>query len=368
MTTDNPVRGQRAVEQVPNIPIEQAFPLRTDMPWLTVERPPRPKPVPGPKGLRLRDVETPDTMAVPDHWPYLNDTPRGSIPARIPGLAAGYSIYDKISVWSDNCIDLYEDAIYDRWSSALSIPWETITPLPEMTEAAIDQLCTELSEQAYLDVQVLASWLEKISYGFKEVKNFLATHIFSRCRHVEAFRKRALANGGGLGIEGPGMYHRAVLGAMIFPDLALALFLRNHWTRIVCEAVAARPRTEVDRTLFGLTARDCERYDRYIVGFLQHMLGKEPERAVMLNVSLSRFEALFTADLDHDRSFLEALALTLADDPEEGLRLERETRRRFVETYLALLEEGGITGRMERLHPKLKELVEEPAPAAETTA
>lgn len=362
MAEQTAARGQKAVEQVPNIPLEQAFPLRTDMEWLRVERPRLPKPVPGPRGLRLRDVENEYTRQVPDRWEFVHDHPRGAIPTKLPVLAAGYTIFDKVLVWSDNCIDLYEDAISDRWSSATSIPWEAITPLPEITEAAIDQLCTELSEQAYLDVQVLSSWLEKISYGFKEVKNFLATHIYSRTRHVEAFRKRALANGGGLGIEGPGIYHRAILGAMIYPDLVMAIFLRNVWTMTVCEAVAERARTEVDRTLFSLVAKDLGRFNAYVTGFLQHMLSKEPQRLISMQASCARMELTFVAEMPRDTSFTEALALTLADNPREGLALVEEVRRRFVRAYLDVLRAGGID-RSERLNARLKEIIEPPVAA-----
>mgnify|MGYP000035337146 FL=1 len=356
-----------ATQQAPNPlnrPIEEFFPIRTDLSWLTVERPKLPKPVPGPKGLRLRDVENEYTLQVPDVWPYVNDTPRGSIPPKHPVIPAGYTIYDKISVWSDNCIDLYEDAIYERWSSATGIPWETITPLPEITEAAIDQVCTELSEQAYLDVQVLASWLERISYGFKEVKNFLATYIFDRARHTEAFRKRALVNGGGLGIEGPGIYHRAILGALRFPDLAMALLLRALWTKLVCEAVAERPRTEVDRTLFSLVARDCNRHVAYHTGLIRHMLSKEPARAAELHFALLRHEAVFAAEAARDTSFTEALVLTLADRAAEGLALVEELRRRFVHTLLAELDAAGLTGHQERMNAKFKEYAGLTAPAA----
>lgn len=354
MTEHSARRGEKALQQAVDMPLDQAFPFRTDMPWLRVERPPLPKATPGPEGLRLRDVENEYTRDVPDVWPHLNDLPRGAIPPRFPTMAAGYTIFDKISVWSENCIDLYEDAIRDRWSSAMSIPWETLAPLPEAPEAAIDQVCTELSEQAYLDIQVLSSWLERISYGFKEVKNFLSTYIFDRARHVEAFRKRALANGGGLGIEGPGIYHRAVLGSLRFPDLALALFLRAVWTWTVCEALAARPRTEADRTLFGLAARDCNRHIAYVQGLVGHTLARDPERAPHLLATLMRHEFVWAAEMDRATPFDEALALALADDPTDGMGLTRGVRHRFVERYLDLLDQAGLPGRRDRLHPRLK--------------
>src|SRR6478609_1774820 len=72
--------------------------------WLEIPVKQRQPATPGPKGMRLRDVETEETREVPDVWPYLNDTPRGSIPQKGPVLAAGYSIFDKVQVWSDNCI------------------------------------------------------------------------------------------------------------------------------------------------------------------------------------------------------------------------------------------------------------------------
>lgn len=363
-----PSAEQRKLEKhAVEMPLEEAFPLRSEMPWMTVERPEVPRPVPGPKGMRLRDMENEYTRDVPDHWPYLNDYPRGAIPMKGPYIPAGYTIFEKIDVWSNNCIDLYEDAIYDRWSTATTVPWDTMAPLPEITEAAIDQLCTELSEQAYLDVQVLSAWLERISYGFKEVKNFLATHIYSRARHTEGFRKRALANGGGLGIEGPGIYHRAILGSLRFPDLVLALFIRNAWTKVVFDTVAAHARTEVDRTLFSLSARDLDRFNAYVRGHIQYTLSKTPEEAMQLQATLTRMEALFASEGPRDTSFTEALALTLADDPAEGLRLVAEARKTFVESYLQILEEAGLP-RREKMLPFFKELLDPEAAAAAARA
>ena len=341
--------SQPGPNPLPEIPLDQAFPFRTDMTWLTADREPRPRATPSEGGLRLRDVESADTLAVPDRWPFDNDFPRGAIPSRAGVLAGGYTIYDKASVWADSCIDLYEAAIAHRWSSANDIPWTELTPLPPLTEAAIDQLCTELSEHAYLDVQVLSAWLERIAYGFKEVKNFLATHIFARARHVEAFRKRALANGGGLGVEGPGIYHRAMLGAPTFPDLVLALFVRNLWTATVCAAVAERAPTPTDATLFRLAARDLDRFNAYVTDFLHFHLASLPERKRQIHATLNRHELLFAAEWPRDESFSEALALTLADTPADGITAVEATLARFRERYRAALAEAGLGDHVERL-------------------
>ena len=362
MADQTPSAAAKPASDQQNV-LEAANPTRTDLSWLTMERPKLPKAVAGPKGMRLRDIETAETMDVPDHWTMLNDTPRGSIPMKGPTLAASYTIFDKVDVWSENCIDLYEDAIYDRWSSATTIPWAEMSALPEVTEAAIDQICTQLSEQAYIDVQVISKWLEQISYGFKEAKNFLATYVFDRSRHTEAFRKRALANGGGLGIEGTGIYHRAILGSMKFPDLVLSLYLKALWTKLVCEAVADHARNAADRQLFSLAARDCDRHIAYQTGLVQFTLSKHPERAPDLHFTCIRHELQWVAEWERDVSFREALALTLSDNPQEGLKLVDGIKATWVRRYIDLLAQAGLTNRDARLHPKLKALIEEPATA-----
>ena len=43
-----------------------------------------------------------------------------------------------------------------------------------------------------------AKWLWQMNQHFHEVKMFLCTQAMDEARHLEVFRKRALANGGGL--------------------------------------------------------------------------------------------------------------------------------------------------------------------------
>ncbi len=92
------------------------------------------------------------------------------------------------------------------------------------------------------------------------------------------------------------------------------------------------------------------------------MLAKDPEQLVQIQGTLTRHELVFASEATRDQSFTEALALTLSDNPAEGLKLVEETRRTFVETYLDILAQGGVD-RREKLLPKLKEIIE-PAGAA----
>src|SRR5690348_15157005 len=133
MTTD------ASAEQAADAAAEKPAP---DFPWMRVPTQRHMKPVIGPKGLRIRDIDTGSYAFVPDHWPYKNDHPRGAFPGTQPGLEASYSLYDKSDVWAENAADLYEDAIYDRWSSAIDIPWDQLQPYPEIAERSICQILT----------------------------------------------------------------------------------------------------------------------------------------------------------------------------------------------------------------------------------
>src|SRR5712692_7737806 len=122
--------------QIPGI----ITPPALDMSWAKVptERPPRPKI--GEEGFTLRLADAGAYGWVPDHWPYENDTPRGSYPAKDMGLPAPYTIYDKADVWAENSADLYELGIKEQWKPATQISWGSIEPLADHIEAAIDQI------------------------------------------------------------------------------------------------------------------------------------------------------------------------------------------------------------------------------------
>jgi len=320
------------------------------------------RPVVGPQGLRLEDVDVDSYGDVPDHWPYRNDTPRGAFPSQNIGLAASYSIFDKVEVWSENVRVLYEDAIRDRWSSATDVPWETLKPYPEHLERAICQICTEMSEQAYVTVQVFSGWLEKISYGFHEVKNFLATLIYDNARHVEAFRKRALANGGGLGIESPGIYHRGPAASMVFTELVITTcIVRASFNMITVDTLKRTAKSEAERVLYSNIARDLQRHIDYGVGHLTYFVQRQPQLLGQLHAWLSRAEGLLVADQRFDQPFNEAMILLLGKNTEEGRANYEDVRRQWVAYYLNRLADARIYDHMTRLVPELKHYLPEGA-------
>jgi hypothetical protein len=343
-------------------PMAPPPPPARDFPWMRVPTQRGMRPKPGPEGLRLELVDVGDYGYVPDVWPYKNDLPRGAYPSPNQDASpqASYSLFEKTDVWSENCRVLYEDAIRDRWASATDIPWDTLQPLPEHLERAVCQICTEMSEQAYVTVQVLSGWLERISYGFHEVKNFLATQIFDNARHAEAFRKRALANGGGLGIESPGIYHRMIAGAMKFTELVIGTNLvRATFNLVAIEALKGVATSEAERTLYGYVVRDLRRHIDYGVGHIQFVLARKPQMLGAVHHWLGRAEMLLVADQRRNAPFNEAFMLLLGENAADGRARFQEVRRSWVYTYLNRLADARVVDRIDKLAPEIKAFLPE---------
>ena len=170
---------------------------------------------PGKHGMTLRNINVGSYGDVPEESRDMSRKPRGAFP--VPGVPRTdlYTLNHKVELWADNAADLYEEAIQRRWMAHIDIPWETLEgtlePLPEEVELATRQFCTELAQQASIETDVIGQWLHHMNYAYYEVKTFLATELFDSGRHYAAFRQRALANGGGLGLESPGHINRRLL-------------------------------------------------------------------------------------------------------------------------------------------------------------
>lgn len=122
--------------------------------------------------------------------------PRGSVVE--PG-APDYDFFinDRDEVWADNVAELYEQATAGQWDASRDIPWDQLKPLPEPMERAVCQIMTFLTENEFSALYVPGKFISQINPRFQEVVMFLCTHMMDEARHIEAFTKRALANGGG---------------------------------------------------------------------------------------------------------------------------------------------------------------------------
>lgn len=123
--------------------------------------------------------------------------PRGSIPE--PGAPEfAFTLNERDRVWADNVAELYEQATASQWDASRDIPWNRLEPLPDALERAVCQLMTFLTENEFAALYVPGNFVSRIHPAFQEVVMFLTTQMADESRHIEAFTKRALANGGGL--------------------------------------------------------------------------------------------------------------------------------------------------------------------------
>src|SRR5437763_2166589 len=123
--------------------------------------------------------------------------PRGAI-VEAGAPAFDFTINTRDAVWAVEVADLYEQATANQWDASRDIPWHLLRPLPDPLERAVCQIMTFLTENEYSALYVPAKFLPRINPQFSEVVFFLSTQMMDEARHIEAFTKRALANGGGL--------------------------------------------------------------------------------------------------------------------------------------------------------------------------
>jgi len=337
-------------------------PPALDMSWAKVptERPARP--TIGPDGFTLRLADAGAYGWAPDHWPYENDTPRGSFPSENMGLPAPYTIYDKAEVWADNSADLYETAIKEQWKPATQISWSTIEPLADHIEGSLDQIFSNVSEQAYNSNQVLMGWLKEISYGYHEVKLYLATQVFDHARHVEAFRKRALSNGGGLGVQTPGFFNRTVYASFKFTELVVYVnIIRTSFLLALCEMGDKIGRSQADRQLFEHMAADLRRHLAYGVEHVRYyLLNGDRQHRRNVRVWVERGEIMMAADMKRDRPMREALILALGDTVAEGKARLKELREAQLARYLQALESATCYGHADHVTQSMREAIDNP--------
>ncbi|HLZ69473.1 MAG TPA: ferritin-like domain-containing protein [Dehalococcoidia bacterium] len=318
---------------------------------------------PGARGLRLADINIGSYGEVPDVWPYDTEIPRGALP-NDTAEGMGYSIFEKQEVWAESCAELYEDAIQARWAPATDIPWASLQPLPRPIEAAVCQLSTDLSQRAYAAGACVSGWLQQISYGYLEVKSYLATQIFEHSRHAEAFRKRALANGGALGIEPPNHFTQRYMEAMNYTEALLCIDLLEAAFQVVLfEAGEELAQNEAERELYRRALGDKLRHLQYGRDHLAWVVEHAPRRVKELQRYLAKAEHALVADMEQPISSEPLIVLFGGglEGIDRGAARLHALRLAQVERYLQALREAGFDHDAFPLHSHLAAYVEQPA-------
>ncbi|MGI8927734.1 MAG: hypothetical protein ACR2HN_13980 [Tepidiformaceae bacterium] len=319
---------------------------------------------PGPQGLGTPEINIGSYGDVPDRWPYENDTPLGAHPDPNSYLPGSYHIYDKAEVWAEGVDQLYEQAVRERWAAATALDWTNgLKELPEEVERAICQLATVYSSHGLVEQKIIAKWLEPISYGFHDVKLFLGTQAYDAGRKVEVLRKRALANGGGLGQAPLGFLYRGWYGSLKFTELVTVMdVVYKSYELSLFECAGDLAKTDLEAKMWELLARDSRRHleygRRHLLWYLQH----HPRGPENLKLWLDRGESAVSGELRQSHVEREALVVILADGTEKlavGIERLKSIRQKQVTDYIALLDGIGID-RLPHLAPGLRRMADDP--------
>jgi hypothetical protein len=309
---------------------------------------------PSKNGLTLRDIAIGSYGEIPEHAPLRTMAPRGSdVEFGVPDM--GYTINDRSEVWADNVLDLYEEAVSRQWSATRDIPWADLVPLDPDVEHAMCQLATVLSEVEMVAADFPAKWLWRINHDFVEAKMFLCTQVMDEARHTEVFRKRALANGGGLGratavVE---RFLQLILDAESYDEgSALMHLLGEGIVLSLFRAGAALAPSPVEQKIFRLCMQDEARHVAYGTMHLRYRMAADPSVAEDFHTYLDQGEEIIamifaTPEIVEPTAILAAGGLAQAC--ELGTAAGDVLRHQIIGDYLKRCAHAGLD-RRGRLH------------------
>lgn len=301
-------------------------------------------------GLTLRDIAIGSYGEIPDDPPRRTMAPRGSdVDPDVPDM--GYTLNRKEEVWSDNVMELYEEAVSRQWSATRDIPWSELPELDPDLEHAMCQLCTVLSEVEMVAADFPAKWLWRINHDFVEAKMFLCTQVMDEARHTEVFRKRALAGGGGLGkakavveeflkliLDAESYDEGSALMHLLGEGIVLSLFRAG-------EFLSPSP---VEKKIFRLCMQDEARHVAYGTMHLRYRLDRDPSLAEDYHAYLDRGEEIIsmlftTPEVVEPTAILAAGGVEAAESM--GLAAADIVREKVIEEYLARCDHAGLPRR-----------------------
>lgn len=346
------VRSDGSVDRAPPLSMLDLTWMRVPTEWGIVARPTK-------LGLTLGSINVGSYGYIPDTWPHRTEMPRGAHP--LPGPpSVHYSINKKSELWADNAADLYEEGIQRRWRPAIDIPWQSVEPLAHDLELSMCQVGTFLCERALLLADVVGRWLPEVSYGYHEIKVYLASMAFEAARQFEVFRKRCLCNGGEMGMESPGYFNSIALRASTWTEASVLMnILSGSFVLGLCELGQYAAQNEAELRIFRLTAQDVARQVSYGVRHLSYHLSKRPAALTEIENQLDKGEAALSRDLQADDELRAAMIVLLGGGSDEGSIREGHSkvnyfRWRWVRAYGRRLAAAGVTERVEHLYRTFK--------------
>ena len=322
--------------------------------------------VPGRRGLTIDEINTGSYGETPEITTNRTGRMRGA--AHRQDSPRYSNIWnEKNASWSAAAGLLYEEAIARQWSSAVDVPWAELPEIDEDLELAMSQLMTFLTQVEFIAGDVPGQYAANVSPDFMEVGLFLATQIMDEARHLDVFRKRALANGVGLLQAGNGAI--GLMQSQDFTEMTATLHLVGEgFVQSLFRMGEMFAQTEVDKKMFRLAAQDESRHVAFGVMHMKHVLEQEPERKEEIHTYLDRQEGLLglgstQAGLTGGGPTGESLAILLGGGKdevhlEEGYRRLSAIRKRQITEYMNRLEVVGLADRRQRMAPQMRAVLE----------
>ena len=311
----------------------------------------------GRKGFTIDQADRGSYGLVPDMTSNYTGRPRGAA-ARPEAPRLGPRWANKSESWSASVQMLYEEAHARQWSSATDVPWNELTQLPDDLELAMCQLMTFLTQVEFIAADLPGRYLPQISADHYEVALFIATQIMDEARHEDVFRKRALANGGGLLQAGPGAI--GLLEVSDFTEMTTLLHLvAEGFVQSLFRMGELISNNEAEKRMFRLAAQDESRHVAFGVTHMKYLLDTEPERREEIHHYLDRNEGVLgttQAGLTSGGQSAESLAILLGGG-RQGIDLGYQKllaiRKRQINEYMHRLEVVGLADRRQRMNPDM---------------
>jgi hypothetical protein len=226
------------------------------------------------------------------------------------------------------------------------------------------QLCTMLTEVEFIAGDVPGQWLPEVSAQDFESGLFLMSQIMDEARHTDVFRKRALANGGGLLAQGANGL-RALIEARDFTEMSVLMHVQAEgFVQSMFRMGELIGHTDADKKIFRMSAQDESRHLAFGVMHLKYVLDTEPERREEIHHYLDKADGDAAGGGSGDvtlQEVFESLCVLLGGGKEkfdEGLQKFLLLRKRQINEYVHRLDVVGLGDRRQRLGPLMAQFLD----------
>jgi hypothetical protein len=229
------------------------------------------------------------------------------------------------------------------------------------------QFCTFLTEVEFIAGDVPGQWLSKVSNEHYEVKLFLASQVMDEARHLDVFRKRALANGGGLLLSSGNAGLRIVMDSKDFTEMSSILHVQGEGlVQSIFRMGEYIATNDAEKRIFRLAAQDESRHVAFGVMHLKYILETQPWRREEIHGYLDYAEPVVRGGstggvAGGSPTFGQSLGALFAHklgDQDKGIDMTMAAFNRQLREYMHRLEVAGLPERRDRLHPQLKAALE----------